>query len=1236
MKIAKLFVLSALLLMGNSAMAEIVDGVRQQPKPKTVGFQAETEAYLYNVDAAQFFTQGNAWGTQASTSTAGGLKVKFAKYTLEGAEWDGKTYLFNDYRNDAWFYVFFDSESQMYVDLGNQTDKNTGWEVEENGATFRLSASSTVPTNIPGKTQTFTGGLTKVEGQYVGLDLSADANNTALHPFLAPGEGICLNWALVSVEDYEALVPQLAAYAASVPLKELLDRAKEIGADVAAQEAVYLNEESTVEELNAAVEAAKAAVDAKEKELAQGEMGKATADNPVSATAFIVNPDFVGDNLTTGWSGDAFGSYGPKENAEHYEKTYDTYQTIEGLPNGVYAVGVNAFYRAGGAETAYRNYKNNTADSRNAKLYATTGDDTMMANIVSPFKGAPTEATGVGTESYATDGDVTYYIPNNMEAAEYYMHTLGLYGNTVFNAVEDGTITIGVRKDVTVGTDWSIFDDFSLTYYGNGADAYQKWLDSAVSTYDIYGDGEITAIHTAKYAEDYAAVFATLGEQKVSNKAEVIAAIESAEAVADALTQNISLWAQFETLVAQAKEVAADATLNPEYTEPLADWAEFDAEDILAALDLTNEELQAIVEEKTVEIDEARKHPAGAGADMTKLLKNPDFEQGREGWTVEAASGGNVNAGGTSTNTCFEAWNNGGFDIYQVVEGAPMGVYEISVQGFYRYGRGQYSAYLAQEADEVKPGKAPVYVYMNDNQTSLTNVYGDPKQIDYPEFYSELSSDFDSEQDNDGNTWYFPNGMASAAVAFSDGMYTQSAYGVVAQEGDVMRIGVKGVSNQLGDSWSIWDNFKLTFQGYDNVETVQPILEKVLETSKVLAASNMGKSVNAALQEAIDNATAAIAGGEGVPMFNALSALLKNNTAATASAALFTALETANDDLSAAIVTAVAGNDVIAEATALRNEIAGKIASGELEDSDVEGLQAEIAAMVKKLNVPEEMAGASDANPVDCTSMIENPYYDNGNNDGWTIDAGTGFNSGLIECYNSNFDEYQVLEGLPEGTYTVTVQGFYRYGFAEGEYAAYTEDPTANNYLSLYAQVGDNEYAAAMPRLASDGAEEHTSTLVENGQFVAGDDLGGDAWMWIWMTEPEANADSTAATGVRIANGMIPVATLFGQGKFAGTEVTFVVGEEGTARIGLKKQEEKNTDGSWCIWDNWKLTYYGPNSTKTPTETGIKDAADKATVVKTEIFNLNGARINNAAKGIVIVKETLSNGTVKVKKVTVK
>ena len=75
--IKKLLIMSALCLTVTSAMAEIVDGVRQRPAATWIDtdFQTEEVYYLYNVGARQFFCGANDWSTRASVSPTG-YKVK--------------------------------------------------------------------------------------------------------------------------------------------------------------------------------------------------------------------------------------------------------------------------------------------------------------------------------------------------------------------------------------------------------------------------------------------------------------------------------------------------------------------------------------------------------------------------------------------------------------------------------------------------------------------------------------------------------------------------------------------------------------------------------------------------------------------------------------------------------------------------------------------------------------------------------------------------------------------------------------------------------------------------------------------------------------------------------------------------------------------------------------------------------------------------------------------------------
>ena len=345
--------------------------------------------------------------------------------------------------------------------------------------------------------------------------------------------------------------------------------------------------------------------------------------------------------------------------------------------------------------------------------------------------------------------------------------------------------------------------------------------------------------------------------------------------------------------------------------------------------------------------------------DITIILDNPDFEDGEKGWTVTAASGsgangrqGNVRPGGSSTNQCYEAWNNSAFDIYQTLTDMPVGVYEIEVQGFYRYGRGEtaWNAYLAQNVDYVKPEGVPVYVYLNNNATNFVNVYGDDKQITNSAFYSDAPGDYSSHS-NGGTTYYFPNGMASAAIAFSDGMYKQSAYGLIANEGDPFHIGVKGNSNQLNDSWVIWDNFKLYYRGFEP-EVVKPILETAITDLYQYANMLMGKTEYSTLSKAFTDAQTAINNNDGKAMFAALNDLYNVKDAVIASKDLFLEREVATylSNLQTAIsnkANSKMSNATRGAANALAEGIAGNTI---YEGTEIDQLIDDVVAAISSLD----------------------------------------------------------------------------------------------------------------------------------------------------------------------------------------------------------------------------------------------------------------------------------------------
>lgn len=1212
MKISKLLVLGAMLLVGSSAAKAVDANVWKQPVLTGVAMEKGVPYYFYNVGVGMFFTQGNAYGTQASVGERG-LKVKIDEtqtpgiYTLTDSCESKKAWL-------KWWFIDDASNPIMYVDYNGQA--NYLWTITDMGDNvYRFSPSTTNPFDQ------------FAEGMYVGVNRTTEetANVTYLTWNNTADGGAYINWLLVP----ESYFVEKDIYDAAMALKKVLDQAEAFGADVTEWVTVYNNTGSTIDELKKATSEVEVIVQ-------NANYQNATAENPAVVTdLFITNPSYA-NNKNDGWEGSdpGFQTY---TDAEFYQKVFDTHQTLKGLKEGVYALGVQAFYRPGGAQDGYKRYVDNDPQIKDVKLYATFGEESFEKSITTPYPEAGAKV-GTGSESeVTTTTEEKVFIPNDMNAAEAYFMKADRYHNKLYFAAPEGDVTIGMKNSSSVGSNWVLYDNWSLTYYGKGADAYQAWLDDAASAYT-----EATVPDTVVYTEAYLPAYNELvaAEKKASTKEEVEAQLKALSDAKDALDKNISLWKDFVAMQAKAKAYSQKTTYDEELTALVAEWFEFDSEEIFAKHNLTNEELEAELARAQGLIDEMIRRPR-AGADMTDLVKNPNFEEGEKGWTgwKTVASqkwndAQNLNmpvTGGSSTNTCAEAFSSPDFDLYQQVEGAPAGVYEISVQGFYRYGRGDnaWNWYLAQEDRYVKAGGSPVFVYLNAKKTPFQNVFGQDGQVTNgqpEEFYGSASGNCYVVTNDDGTKTYFPDGMESAAVAFADGMYVQKAYGVIAKDGDELRIGVKGNSTQTSDhdSWVIFDNFKLTFRGYDR-EFVQPELETAIATAKENLNDVMGKNAYTAEEEALKVAEAGLEATSDKEMFAALSQIIDANGLADDSKAKFQKLLEAKDALAKNYsVNTVASDATLEEASLLNSRIDDGIQNKDFSDEDVPGLLKEIEDMLEKLAIPD-FTKATDADPVDCTSMIKNASYATNSKDGW---SGTGatVNNHAAEMFDKTFDYYQDIENLAAGTYQLSIQGFYRAGDATPAYKDWLENPDANKNVFLYATTTDGTSSAPLILLTAE------AVTLGAGEAVPG------GWVSV-KADSTFQENDTIITHTVLPNNMTEAETVFlkedNNYNYTGCKVNVKVGEDGKLRIGVKKEVGITND--WALWTNWQLWYHGTNSALVVDgdPSGVNEITG-GEVVKTEFFGVNGAQTSQPGKGVAIMKQTLSDGTIKIQKLIIK
>ncbi len=1184
--------LKSLLLCGGvfavtstQAALNVTERVSPVPAVAEPVVDGVTEQYLYNVGNG-FFLGANDWDTRASYNPAKGYKVKLT-VTEEATETTPQTISITDYaevRIKAWVKTFADGVDGIWVDNNSGANCNS-WYM------------------TMGENNHFTIANTAFDGVLLG---GFPGDDTRLYLRAADSEKFLSDWYAVSVEEYDAYKAGAEAYVASKSLWSKLVEADAIGmTDLSEYEAVYANMEATVADFEASAKALdKAMIDYK--------LTLATVENPVQVNSLVVNGTFdkIGD--FTGWKGTSFsagGTTGPC--AEHYDKTYDTWQKIDGLANGVYALTVDAFYRAGGAADAYNNYVD--GKEKNAYLYATNFNadgvavDSVSANIVSIFEGIQPNVNDVTNGSTVTveAGTDAYIVPNSMAAAVDYINAGYYNNNKVLFAVSNGSAKIGVRKDTKVGTDWSIFDNFGLTYYGASAEAYQMWYEDFTKSLPSYDADEmqvtiacVEAYNDAK-AEALAATVSTYEEA-----AEKIAALQVAQ---DDIAANAEAWNAYQEQLAKAKIVASNADYVGDDKDALADYCDLDADEIIAAKELSTDDLIAETAKLKTMTEDAIQNSIQPGTDMTELLQNTDFSKGKDGWTFKAVSGGNVAANAGAK--CAEAWNNADFDIYQIVEGAPVGAYEISVQGFYRRGRGDaawqyyFDAATGEKKDNVEP--APAYVYLNDAKTPLMSVfeYAVPEEDNY---YTAS----DVFVDQYGN--YFPNGMGDAGLAFDHGAYKISAIGLVANKGDQMRIGMKGNTTQEGDSWAIFTRFKLVYKGFDAELLSEPLKTAIADIREKIN-GELGTDVKAKAEKLAQDGEKAMADADGKEMNTALGAIYAYGDSIDASIALFANLATSLDDLENNVAESEAADDVKTKVAETIDEIRGSMES--YTNADAKNAQETLADCRYQLALPAGYENASDADPVDLTGLMQAPSFEkDGQNsiEGWENTTGYNFGNNdtqkaalALEFYEKKFDMYQDIT-VPNGTYMVSVNAFARATSTGQDYDAFAAGE--ESVAQLYAKSGETEVVKSIEHLANtyDASSEQLG-LGSETSFNVGEDVT-----------------------YYVPNDMVASVAYFDQGRYL-NGVTIKV-TDGKLRVGIRQASYES--GYWVIMDNFRLMYLGTDSQEEEQGWNAVESVETAAAVKTvEIYTVDGVKQNSLQNGINIVVTTDANGNVTTKAV---
>lgn len=564
-------------------------------------------------------------------------------------------------------------------------------------------------------------------------------------------------------------------------------------------------------------------------------------------TRKIVNPSF--DNGKEGWT---VKEGNPKfdetyKNCEVYQGTFDIYQDITNIPDGVYELSVLAFQRVAENNVAYKAHDNSTEDIT-AFIYA----NDLETPFTSPYTYGMKENSGDDFK-YNLNGEEVY-IPNSMKGmAAATTENPNAYTVTVPMLVEGGTLRIGVREKRRPSNvngswgDWAIWDNFRLKYIGSKGEALNAvttpLIAKAAGLLDSKMNAEVRAqLEAAKTALETEAT---------------VPGIHTLSAAIEAANTSIEAYKPLQTAIENAQtrydENEASSTTS-DVAKGLYNAAKTTAENIYnngtaadaeipAAIKALNEGVtKYVINDIIADASEAKP------ADITKVIANSDFAtMSSTGWDVKDGTMA------FQSNNSVEAGEffNCTFNLQQTLVGLPAGMYRLTTQAFYRNGKAAKDG-----SDELKYDvNENAFIYFSDKEipteegkkvaTELPESKQAIKTITAHKIAEDKWNDVGL-SDNGGlykmkDGMYIPDNMITAQAFFrseAGSAYDSEPLNFNYDGNSDFRIGlIKNVT--VTNDWTIVKNFKLYYLGVDPTGISEIVTDANAVATKIYNASGM-------------------------------------------------------------------------------------------------------------------------------------------------------------------------------------------------------------------------------------------------------------------------------------------------------------------------------------------------------------------------------------------------------------
>ena len=611
------------------------------------------------------------------------------------------------------------------------------------------------------------------------------------------------------------------------------------------------------------------------------------------------------------------------------------------------------------------------------------------------------------------------------------------------------------------------------------------------------------------------------------------------------------------------------------------DYAKY--KELYESADATVEQIEEAAEELKDAVLEFKYSSASEAtpADLTAKITNASFGDGSNGWTSWRAN--NNNNFGVVTKKEGEIGTSDGFDFRTFFERwiatPPTGDY-----------------YIEQSLSELPDGKYRLKAYIMTQQTAEN---GGPKGL----FLYAKTVAGESKKEADVPS---PDGTPYAAPYTVD-------FSVI---GGTATVGMRSEGSK--DGWSAVGYFTLQYMGKAGAITMrdalnQNITEAEKQYKEEISLKKHSKEGDKKYEEMIALAKAAVANDE--VKDDSLQSIAKSlqlrMDSLVSDVAAYQTLTTKTNDLSVAWDESVYADQAFPEYEQYLADLEEAYTVGSFDPAEVDSIQPRADRIWKACVLDALKMGVEQGGTDNVTGLLTNPDFTS-NNDGWAFTKngnGDFKNSNTVaEVWNGrDWNIVQELTGLPEGSYKVTMQGFYS-----------PSSQNKNNWQEGWGQEGDETNKILASLFGNDASTplHHVMDFPQDEKLT--DDMDEITW-------DASLSGKYACHGTASSNAVFEA----DPNNYLNT-LSCYVGKDGKLRVGIK-MSGVTWDAAWAVFDNFQITYLGADDmsgAKSALDVQIQAAKD---MLAAESLTTQDAKdgLNKAIEGAVAVVENLTPETYK-------